>query len=628
MTAYKEVKIGNKLIKIPTKKVKLKPRNDRVFDCFRKEGFSTLLSNIVAKRLTDSSEKSCQAIIKPSLRDMNYWMLKDIEKAARRIIKAIHGKETIALVTDFDVDGITSSVVMYKTLVEYFGVDKKKVQVHINNRIKFGYGFNEKALGALFDRNAKAKKPEDYPTLVITADQGSLDTATIAKYNDYMSELGLDYASVIVTDHHHVDQKLKCPDAYAFINPQRDDDDFTDKTISGCAVAYLLMNATKDILNKEYEYEIQSLVPLISFVGLSTIADCMSLKSSYNRCFVLKAIKDINDEVYPAWHVLKKQRGKVDIEEIGFFLAPIINADSRMGGDGKKAFDFLTATTINKAEELYTRLVVNNEKRKTINKQMENEAIEIASKLYFDEGKRGLIIHLKNGEHGIHGIVASRIKEMFNCPVIIFSPADKKEMGNGELSGSGRSINGIDLAQIYNEHLKEHVIKGGGHSMALGMKIKEDKLPLIAELFDREVKKKGLEHFDKKGDVFVPFIDVDVVLSQDEVNGLRDKTLLKTQKAIAPYGQKFEQPIFAFNVKLASCRETKTEEHLQLSFVDANGAYHSAIAFYYKKETWVDSLEVGENYTVMFTIQEDGFNPDKTSIIIKDIRVGFNAFDV
>ena len=179
------ISINSTEIEVPTPIISMRDRNDSVYKMMRANGESNLVSIIASNRVKDSSDKMYQALTKPSLSGMPFWKLKDIDVAAKRICEAKENNEIIALVTDFDVDGICSAVVMKLALIEYMGFSEDQVQVNVNNRMIFGYGFNEKALNALFERAG-----DNLPTLVITADQGSNDTKTVRAYKEIMLEKG------------------------------------------------------------------------------------------------------------------------------------------------------------------------------------------------------------------------------------------------------------------------------------------------------------------------------------------------------------------------------------------------------------------------------------------------------
>lgn len=622
------VKFGNSEFPLPQPELIMRPRQSDVYQAFFHAGVSPLGSIIAANRLTDSTKESINAILYPKMNDLDIWQLKDIDKAAERIILAKKRGETIGLVTDFDVDGISSACVMKLALTEYLGFPEEKIVEYINNRMMYGYGFNQKVLDRIFSESG-----DDIPTLIITADQGSNDSAQVIDYKQRMSALGFDHADVIVTDHHDIDEGETCAGAVAFVNPQRFDDDFSDKTICGCVVALLVMSAVREIMIKQGDISPDTprlSSTLLTYASLATVADCVSLKSKYNRYIVRKGIDDINNGVIPAWVVLKRRLNKpsslIDASDLGFMLGPAINADSRTGGDGSDAINFLLAKTIEDAEVYYERLQTRNDRRKEIDISMQEDALKEASRQYFEEGRRGLVIYLPQGSHGIHGIVASRVKERFNCPVIIFSPTDRSEKDHKEkiLTGSGRCIERMNIRSMAFAASSDFWRTGGGHPAAMGMKIKWGDLKAFCDNFDREVKKESEVIFGDL-DVLYPRVLIDHVLQTNELVWLKNLDTLKEINNLGPFGQRFEAPVFAVNGTVSELRPLgKTGNHVSVMFRDANMITHKAVAWHYKRQPWVKDLAVGESVTLAVTLEFDAFN-NGIQLKLEAVSPGFNS---
>lgn len=624
--------INSTEIEVPTPSIIMRERNDAVYSMMKENGETNLVSIIASNRVKDSSEKMYQDLLNPSLAQMPFWKLKDIDIAAKRIMEAKVNNEIIALVTDFDVDGICSAVVMKLALIEYMGFSEDQIQVNVNNRMLFGYGFNEKALDALFERAG-----DNLPTLVITADQGSNDKKTIRLYKEIMLARGYENASAIVTDHHHVKKDENCEDALAFINPQRPDDEFDDNTICGCVVALLTMSAAREYMIKHevLPKDTPRLTPLLTYASLATVADCVSLQSGYNRCIIRRGLRDINQGLIPAWKVLKAKTKKpgelVTFYDMGFKLGPAINADSRTGGDGLDAISFLTAKTDADAEFYYERLNRRNERRKEIDIAMQEAAIKEASEQYY-AGKRGLSLYLPSGIHGIHGIVASRVKERFGCPIIIFSPVDVKEKDHPDkiITGSGRSVELLSIIKVVQDRVEEKIeaLGSGGHPMAMGMKIRLKDLPIFQEEFDRYMKEEAKE-FSLDDDYFYPRVQVDHVFQEKELPMLNSTKILDQIKRLEPYGQRFEAPVFALNGTLedsaAFGKGTNFNSHLKLFIRDSSGAVREAVVFFYEREPWVDDLAIGEKFTFAVTLQENSYVETGLGMIVKAICPGVNA---
>ena len=629
-----KIVINSTAIEVPHQELRFRKRSEAAYRMMKEHGESTITSIIASNRISEISQQAYQDLVKPSLKNMPFWKLKDIDVAAKRISEAYINNEVIGLVTDFDVDGISSAVVMKKALVSYMGFKGENVQIHVNNRMLYGYGFNEKALRAVFDRAG-----DRCPTLLITADQGSNDTKTIRQFKEIMAARGFQNAAVIVSDHHHVKEGERCQDAHAFINPQRPDDEFDDPTICGCVVALLLMSAVREYMIKAQilPETTPKLTKLLTFASLATVADCVSLKSGYNRCIIRRGLKEINDGEIPAWRVLKaklKKAGEqVNVEDMAFRLGPAINADSRTGGDGMDAVSFLLAENDEDAEFYYERLNGRNTRRKEIDMSMQESALAEASHQYYKLGRRGLVIYLPKGSHGIQGIVASRVKERFHCPVIIFSPVDVKEKDHPEklLTGSGRCIDPFSIVGMVQDHVEKEVPipTSGGHPAAMGMKIRYGDLSKFQESFDRVVKAQSVElNFPLQE--FTPRVEIDHLFQENELSLLDDVGILSHINRLEPYGQRFEAPVFAINGKLTRTKAFGTGvnegAHLNVFFRDSSGRERKGVVFHYNRQPWIDLLAVGDTYTFAVTLSYDAF-ANNVGLMVVAVSSGMNAVE-
>lgn len=607
---------------LPIPTMRYRERSQSVFDlCMGKMGLGFIESVIVGNRVVEPSLSAINDILDPAIDGSRFSLLKDVDKAADRIIAAKLGKERIGLVTDFDVDGITSAVVMYRALTEILGFDEQDVKPFINNRMLFGYGFNEIAL-----QNLMEKAGDEVPSLLITADQGSNDTAQIAEFKRLMAQRGLSHADVIVTDHHDINDGNRCEDAIAFINPQRPDCEFGDPTICGCVVALCLMRVTRDRMIQQglLPEDTPRLNHLMTYAGLATVADCVSLQSPWNRKIIRSCTRDMNDpRSIPAWQVLKnqpKQLGKkITTTTLGFLLGPLINADSRTGGDGMDAFRFLTASSYEDAQLYYDRLTSKNERRKEVNAAMLEDAVVQASEQYYGQGRRGLVVYLPQGSHGIHGIVASRIKDLFHCPTLVFSPNNVDDpVGEQQLiTGSGRSIEGFNIIQAVRRiaastpAMADRALKRGGHAMAMGMKLFLHMLPGFHDAFDAAVKQQANLRF-------YPVVQIDHLLQGDTLKIINDPRreavdfVLGQISRLEPYGQRFESPLFAMNGVLVDLRPlgaSATSDHAKIRFRDTEGVEHEAVVFNISQHiAWFERLVIGNAYTFAVEMSLNTYN--------------------
>lgn len=612
--------INNKKINLPPIKIVDRKFNREIFNKARMEGLSPIAAKILANRKFDYNV-DLKNIINPTMKSVNLdiYKLKDIEKAADRISNAIINGETIALLCDFDVDGISSAAVLYSSFVDYFQCDPTKIKILISHRMMYGYGFRQEILEEIVNSSI-------IPTLLITADQGSSDEERIKSYNEIMIKKGYKDHAVIVTDHHHI--KGKGPQsAFAVVNPQRHDDEFIDKTICGCAVALFTMVATRDSLIKKNHLNgnIPKLTNLLTYATAATIADCVDMSSVLNRAIVNKGLLDINNGTIPAWKIMKTDivgNKPITSSSIGFGLGPRINACSRTGGDGLVALKYYLSENESEAKRYLTLLETMNEDRKKIEKKLVLSALIQASDLY-TKGHYSLVIYLPEGHHGVHGIASSRITEKYGRPTIIFSPKEEVviEENNKKIkkvitvTGSGRSIEGVDLTYILDkiEEKEPNLFLGkGGHEMAAGMSIRVEDIPKLRDLFEIEVKS------ILKEEPF-PKILIDGELKE---NTFINFDLLDQIRTLEPYGNGFEEPIFKAKVFIQKLEIQGTnKDTLRITFIH-NGYEHKGVIFKYDQHPNFGKIFEGQIYTIAFNLTDEYFNGRrKLNILIKYVEL-------
>ena len=645
-----------------------------------------ITNNDLYKKAIDAKTTKLQALIianrdLPSGTDINGFMnpsldhipniglLSDIQKAGSRIADAIINKEVIALACDFDVDGISSSAVLYKAIVDLFNVSPHLLNVCISNRMTEGYGFSSKVIKRLTELNPM-------PTLVITADQGSANSAEVSLYiketkkelkktNSNISKI----ADVIISDHHEIPPSGGPVDAYAFVNPQQKIDKFPDKTICGCTVAMFLMAATRSALIKKgyLDKNSSSIKPLMAYSTAATISDCVSMASELNRAIVQQGLSEMEKETLPAWSVMKDHfisHGEpFTAEKIAFGLGPMINACSRTGGDGLNAVRYYLSETKEEAERYFSFLEVDNKKRKDIEKRLVLEAKEKAIDL-INQGYSSLVIPLKNGHHGIHGIAASRLVETFGYPTIILSPKetskepitkDQAEQLTGirfnlakledfydipksycfvshaiegtgakrkvvfyketilTMSGSGRSIDGLGADQKGQLNLLKCMIEVqeeanvfigfGGHHMAAGMALNVENIIPLRKGIDKIIKNTINES------ELYPKIWTDGALPDGyEIND----QLLSEISSLEPYGRQFDYPTFSINGQITNITLLGADKETAKFELLINGKTFTGIWFKYPLQEISKHLKIGDFCSFVVEPKYNYFNKSRT----------------
>lgn len=518
-------------------------------------GLSSLASRIVAGRVYDSA--GLEKIIRPSLSYLHHPEgLKNCNRAADRLIGSISSEERIGIITDYDVDGITSHLVLLESLV-FFQVDPKRIDHFIGHRLEDGYGISDNLTRRILEHN-------ELPGLIITADCGSSDEENISR----LQQAGID---VIVTDHHAIPEKGVPSSAYGVINPVQQDCSYPDKTISGCMVSWLLMCLVRNrmIESGRLSPDISKLTFLLDFVALSTVADAVSLASSANRALINSGLQMMNTLARPCWRAFKRlsgeKRGLFRVDDLGFQIGPRINARSRMA-DPYGAFHFLSAKDDQEADRWLAVLEQDNQERKKIEQEMLQTALNQAEKV---EGENASIVVADDTFHaGVQGIVASRLVDRYGRPAVVFSPG----RDHGQYSGSARTVDGIHVQQalqFVHKHDSDLMLSFGGHRGAAGLRIGRDRLAEFAEIFEQAVR---IQAGDR---VFGPIILTD---GEPDFSEISLETLADIE-SLAPFGREFENPVFKGIFKIERLRPVGAEPiHLSMG-LSGRGRIFQAIWF-------------------------------------------------
>lgn len=478
--------------------------------------------------------------LKNSLPDPDH--LKDMRIGVARVIQALDRGENIAVFGDYDVDGATSSALLYR-FFEMIGVP---LMVYIPDRVAEGYGPNAAAFSAF-----KAQGID----LVITVDCGTTAFEPLA----HARAIGLD---VIVLDHHAAAPKL--PEAAAVINPNRLDEDSPLKTLAAVGVSFVFLVGLNRALRASGFYKACSppdLMSLLDLVALGTVCDVMPLQG-LNRAFVKQGLKVMRQRRNPGLKALcdVAQIGEAPAAyHLGFVLGPRINAGGRVGEAGLGSL-LLRSGDPQVCQAAAERLHAYNEERKSI----ESAVLESAMDQAHQQTDRAMIVVGSSDWHpGVIGIVAGRLKEHFHRPACVISFDDQ---GLGK--GSGRSVTGLDLgASIHAAHQLQLILGGGGHAMAAGFSLSQDQLPAFHDFLDQRTAALGLESR--------PTLLLDGALS------LRGATvdLIQDLEQLAPYGVGNPSPKFAFPHVSIARASVVGAQHIKCILRQPDGASLEAIAF-------------------------------------------------
>jgi single-stranded-DNA-specific exonuclease len=562
-----------------------RPRDAVLYARAQREGLSELQARILAGRLR-GFEGELSPLVSPSLRNLAHpERLVDGRRSAERIAQAVVDGEHIGILTDYDVDGITSHVVIRRTLVELFGVPETRLQSLIGHRIHDGYGISP----PLVERTL-ALTPR--PSLVITADCGSSDEPRIER----LKAAGID---VVVSDHHALPLEGPPASAFATVNPTRDDCDYPDPTIAGCMVAWLVMSLARQVLIDwgVLAEATPKLSSWLSYVALGTVADCVSLGGSpANRAVVTHGLALINRMEAACWRAMAERLGAdslpFDAETLGFQMGPRINARSRLD-DPYAALHFMLAEQDHVAQRYLEVLDQDNQSRKAIEADMAEEARALAvPALATDEP--AIVVFLESGHPGVQGIVASRLVQAYGRPALVLTPA----AAPGMLTGSGRSIEGLHLRDALQRTFAlapESLPRFGGHGAAAGVGVPHEHLAAFRTAFLQAVS-------EQLGDVeLCPRVFTDGELSPEQLS----LATLEELERLGPYGREFDAPLFRGDFLVESLRPVGAEgSHLMLE-LSAGSVTHKAIWFRALTPGELPAFSVGDGLRCAFKLNRN-----------------------
>ena len=494
--------------------------------------------------------------------------------ATERIIKAIKNQEKVIIYGDYDVDGITSITVL-KSFLKDAGLE---VGYYIPNRLEEGYGLNKNAIDKIYNENYE---------LMITVDCGISANEEI----EYANSLGLE---VIVTDHHEPGDVI--PNALAVIDNKRKDSRYPFRELAGVGVAFKVAQALGQKLGMREE----AYLKYLDIVCVGTISDIVPLISE-NRVIAKLGLKLIKQTKNLGLRSIINSSGynQINSTTISFGVAPRINACGRMG-KAEEALNLLLSQDIYQVNELTKKLNDHNRERQEIEKSIFNDAIQKIEKEQLSNN-RTIVLGGENWHHGVIGIVSSKITEMYFKPSILLS---FEEDGIGK--GSGRSIPGFDLHEALMK-CEDTIERFGGHSMAIGITIKKDKLDEFYKQFEGIAKENKIEEI-------IPIVNIDAKVDLNEIN----KSMVADLKELEPFGEANKMPIFAFkNVKIDSIRALSEGKHLKLTLRD-NNQIVNAIGFNMGK--LADEYKIGDKIDIAGMLEINTFNGvDNLQINIKDI---------
>lgn len=498
-------------------------------------------------------------------------LMKNMEKGCNLMLEEIRNKKRIRIISDYDVDGVSSNYILYKGLQRVWehenGISAgDKIDYDIPHRIYDGYGINIRMVDAA---------AADQISTIITCDNGIAAFDAVRKAKEYGMR-------VIVTDHHDIpydtDEKniriYKVPEADAVIDHKQPGCEYPCKELCGAGVAYKFIQLLYRMCGiPETECE-----AFIEILGIATVCDVMNLVDE-NRIIVREALRRLSDSSNYGLKALITNSGrdgkKLSAFDLGFIIGPCINAAGRLG-DAKTSLEFLLETDSYKANERAIELLNINNARKDMTEQGTKTAIELLEKsdrlLMGAVPETGvaalsdkvLVMYIPKLHESLVGIIAGRIKERYYRPVLLFTDGEEE----GIIKGSGRSIEGYNMYDEINK-CSDYFTKFGGHEMAAGFSMEKRNLARLREKMNTNCT------LDEK--LLTPKLRIDVPMPLDYVS----ISLTEELELLEPFGKGNEKPVFAQSgVYVKSARIMgKRQNVLRVTFLMENGGTIEGISF-------------------------------------------------
>ena len=510
--------------------------DERALLRLREAGYPELLSAVLAARGVSGPEEAALFLERDRELSWSPLLMKDMDKAVARIEAAIANRERIAVFGDYDVDGITSTVL----LVDYLRSRGADCTKYIPRRVEDGYGLGREPLRTLRERGV---------SLVITVDCG----ITGVEEARYAGEIGLD---LVITDHHECKERL--PEAVAVVDPKRPDCPYPFKHLAGVGVALKLVLA----LGEQREEALFARYCTLAAIG--TVADVMQM-SGENRVIVYRGLEAIGNTDFLGLRALLRETGLTDravtSTQIGFVLSPRINAAGRMG-EAELAADLLLTDDPEQAETLARELCELNRERQAVEQEIFAQAVEQIAYLPPDE-RSALVLSSEVWHQGVVGIVASRLSEKYSCPSFMI------HLQNGVGKGSCRSYGGFNLFAAL-ESCADLLLDFGGHELAAGFNIREEDIPAFRRRMNRCAR--GFAGGERP----VSSLEADAVIRRPDCICLEE---VEELSRLEPYGAGNERPVFILpGAKIDALQNVGQNRHLKLR-LEKNGRRLDAIFF-------------------------------------------------
>jgi single-stranded-DNA-specific exonuclease len=522
---------------------------------------------------------TAKRFFRPSLQDLHDpFLMNDMDKAVKRLKKALDNEERILIYGDYDVDGTTAVSLVYQYLRKFYpGCD-----VYIPDRYAEGYGVSLAGV--------EYAAANGY-SLIIALDCG-IKSSELVRLADHK---GIDF---IICDHHLPGDTI--PNAVAVLDPKRTDCNYPCGELSGCGLGFKFMQAYARLYRDEKE-----VFEYLDLVAVSIASDIVPIVDE-NRVLAYYGLKKLNEDPMPGLKALKDIAGiksDLDVSGVVFTLGPRINAAGRVA-HARAAVDLLIAQTEEEANMLAEKVNLKNELRKEFDSSITEEALAMIEKNNRIKPSKSTVLFKNSWHKGVIGIVAARCIEKFYRPTVILTES------NNKITGSARSVNGFDL---YNAILScsDLLEKFGGHKYAAGLTLDARNLEAFQQRFEEVVSS------TLTADMMTPVIEIDYSIPLDAVNA----KFLNVLKQMGPFGPENPRPVFeARNLSVFNSLSSFKDRHIKF-LVGQEGGNHVFQAVGFDLAEYYAPISKGDSFRMAFTIEENVYNGTTSiQLRIKDIK--------
>ena len=546
-------------------------------------GIDPVLASLLVTRGVHTFEEA-RSFFRPSLSALHDpFLMKDMDLAVARLEKAVASQEKILVYGDYDVDGTTAVALVYSFIRRL----TSSVDFYIPDRYDEGYGVSKKGIDWASDNGF---------TLIITLDCG---IKAIDKVK-YAEDKGID---LIICDHHLPEEEI--PAAAAVLDPKREDCTYPFDDLSGCGVGFKLVQAYSQKNGLPFE----SLLPLLDLLVVSIASDLVTVVGE-NRVLAHFGLKRLNEEprigLKAMINLANLEQGHVTIDDIVFKIGPRINAAGRMES-GRLAVELLTAETEEAAVTIGSQINDNNNERKSIDREITKAALDMVQDGTCCSSENAVIVYGPDWNKGVVGIVASRLVEAYYKPAFVLTKS------NGFVTGSARSVRGVDLYEAIS-NCADLLENYGGHIYAAGLTLREENLPEFVRRIDKYVG----EHISDE--MATPIVDVDSEINFSQIT----PKFFRILKQFQPFGPGNSAPVFLTKNVYDDGNGRKVGpggQHLKLELIQESQPYHQISAIAFNMASLFEHIRNGNPIDICYSVVENYYRGNSTiQLRIKDMR--------